>query len=521
MLAVTYSGALIGVQAEAITIEVNSGERGELKYILVGLPDSAVKESQDRVLSALDNCGFQAPRTKTTINLAPGDLKKEGPSYDLPIAICLLAATQQIQSSTQDIKQILKDYLVAGELSLSGSIRPIKGGLALAQLAKRLKLKGVLLPEATAHEANLIEGIAVYSIRTLNEAVQFFQQADSIQALKKDSQDQQSTYAESLSDLDFSDVKGQQSIRRAVEIAVSGNHNLLIIGSPGSGKSMIAKRIPTIMPMPTLDEYLEILSIHSASGNSHAFDPKYRKRPFRAPHHTISDVALLGGGSFPKPGEISLAHNGVLFLDELPEFKRSTLEVMRQPLEEGYVCISRSQAKITLPASFMLIAAMNPCPCGYHGDPNRQCRCTLNQIARYRSRISGPLLDRIDLHVDAPSLTIEEIQSKQSSENSESIRQRCQQARAKQSQRFSQKPMAYQQCNARMSSKELKIHCQLNQSQMLFLQDAINQLKLSVRAYDRILKVARTIADLADSQTIQDTHLLEAIQYRNLDRSIF
>ena len=521
MLAVTYSVALIGVQAEVITVEVNSGERGELRYILVGLPDSAVKESQDRVLSALDNCGFQAPNTKTTINLAPGDLKKEGPSYDLPIALCLLVATQQIQSLNQDIHQTLEQYLIAGELSLSGSIRPIKGGLAMAQLAKKRGLAGVLLPKSTAEEANLIEGISVYPIQTLNQAVQFLQNPDKHQPLPKYSSASQTNHSATHLDLDFSDIKGQHSVRRAVEIAVSGNHNLLIIGSPGSGKSMIAKRIPTIMPKPTLDEYLEILSIHSATGYSQKLNHRHPQRPFRAPHHTTSDVALIGGGSFPKPGEISLAHNGVLFLDELPEFKRSTLEVMRQPLEEGTVSISRSQAKITLPASFMLIAAMNPCPCGYHGDPKRQCHCSLNQIARYRSRISGPLLDRIDLHVEAPSLTIKEIQSKQTSEDSKSIRQRCQKARAKQIKRFSQKPHAYQQCNAHMSSQDLKIHCQLNEAQMQLLHDAMTQLKLSVRAYDRILKVARTIADLDDSSSILDKHLLEAIQYRNLDRSIF
>lgn len=530
MLAITHSGALIGVKAEPITVEVNSGEQGELKYILVGLPDSAVKESQDRVLSALDNCGFQAPQTKTTINLAPGDLKKEGPSYDLPIALCLLAATQQISQKS------LSEYLIAGELSLSGTLRPIKGGLALAQLAKRMQLKGVLLPRGSAEEANLIKDIAVYPIDNLSAAVQFIQTEASLAPLEKTSLSiQTSSRSPDSSDhnpyiqdpeLDFADVKGQESIRRAVEIAVTGNHNLLMIGSPGSGKSMIAKRIPSIMPEPTLEEYLEILAIHSAAGSRQAIQAPALMRPFRSPHHTISDVALLGGGSFPKPGEISLAHNGVLFLDELPEFKRSTLEVMRQPLEEGFVSISRSQAKITLPASFMLIAAMNPCPCGYNGDSVHNCRCSLHQIQRYRSRISGPLLDRIDLHVEAPALSIKEIQTETPSESSRSIRQRCQAGRAKQIQRFADKAHAYQQCNAHMNSKELKQYCPLNASQQSLLQEAIEQLKLSVRAYDRILKVARTIADLDPSHAnhanegLKDAHIYEAIQYRNLDRSI-
>lgn len=528
MLATTYSGALIGVKAEAITVEVNSGEHGELKYVLVGLPDSAVKESQDRVLSALDNCGFQAPQTKTTINLAPGDLKKEGPSYDLPIALCLLAATQQIAARS------LKEYLIAGELSLSGTVRPIKGGIALAQLAKRMQLKGLLLPKDSAEEANLIKDISVYPIDSLSTAVQFIQSEDSLAPLKKSNltlsalpSSPHSIETKPInkdSELDFADVKGQEAIRRAVEIAVTGNHNLLMIGSPGSGKSMIAKRIPSIMPKPTLEEYLEILAIHSAAGSRPTIQAPNLIRPFRAPHHTISDVALLGGGSFPKPGEISLAHNGVLFLDELPEFKRSTLEVMRQPLEEGFVCISRSQAKITLPASFMLIAAMNPCPCGYNGDSVHNCRCSLQQIHRYRSRISGPLLDRIDLHVEAPALSIKEIQTETQSESSESIRQRCQAGRAKQVQRFAHKANAYEQCNARMNSKELKQHCPLSPSQKLLLQEAIEHLKLSVRAYDRILKVARTIADLDAShasQALKDAHIYEAIQYRSLDRSLF
>jgi magnesium chelatase family protein len=512
MLAMTQSGALQGVTAQTVTIEVNSGERGELKYILVGLPDSAVKESQDRVFSALGNCGFNPPTTKTTINLAPGDLKKEGPSYDLPIALCLLAATQQCKADA------LKDYLIAGELSLSGATRPIKGGLALAILAKKLKLKGVLLPKETAEEAALIQGIEIIPIESLSQAVGFLEQTKPIEPIK---QIPFSKITETNNDLDFKEVKGQQSVRRAVEIAVSGNHNVLIIGSPGSGKSMIAKRIPSIMPEPSMDEYLEIIGIHSAMSHRAYAKERYLQRPFRAPHHTISDVALLGGGSVPKPGEISLAHNGVLFLDEFPEFKRSTLEVMRQPLEEGEVTISRSQAKITLPASFMLIAAMNPCPCGYNGDPIKQCRCSLNQIHRYRSRISGPLLDRIDLHVEAPALSIEAIQNTRNAESSASIKERCENARAIQKDRYAQKSKAYERCNGRMNQQELKRYCPLSQAQERLLKDAMNQLNLSVRAYDRILKVARTIADLAKSEAIADEHLLEAIQYRNLDRTLF
>jgi magnesium chelatase family protein len=510
MLAITQSGALLGVVAQSVTVEVNSEERGELKYILVGLPDSAVKESQDRVFSALGNCGFHPPTTKTTINLAPGDLKKEGSAYDLPIALCLLAATQQCKG------HILKDYLIAGELSLSGNIRPIKGGIALALLAKRLKLKGVLLPKETAEEASLIEDIKIIPIETLIQAVGFLNQTQTISPQKPVRLSQVSGAQTSL---DFKDIKGQLSVRRAIEIAVSGNHNLLILGSPGSGKSMMAKRIPSIMPEPTLDEYLEILGIHSAVSNKSYASIRHLQRPFRAPHHTISDVALLGGGSFPKPGEISLAHNGVLFLDELPKFKRSTLEVMRQPLEEGEVTISRSQAKITLPASFMLIAAMNPCPCGYNGDPIKHCQCSLNQIQRYRSRISGPLLDRIDLHVEAPSLSIEEIQNRQSAESSASIKKRCNAARAIQNERYAKKPKAYQRSNGRMQVEAIKEYCPLNAQQERLLKDAMEQLKLSVRAYDRILKVARTIADLADSKSIEDAHLLEAIQYRSLDRA--
>lgn len=543
MLAVTHSGALLGVTAEPITVEVNSGERGELKYILVGLPDSAVKESQDRVISALENCGFKAPHTKTTINLAPGYLRKEGPAYDLPIALCILSATQQIPNNIR-----LKGLLIAGELSLSGSLRAIRGGLALAILAKKMGLEGLLLPRATAEEASLIKGINVYPIDSLSQAAGFLNDSFPIEPIEnsqislrlseeknafsqlnpKSQQDKSSEVFHSdppLLDLDFADVRGQQSLRRAVEIAVSGNHNLLIIGSPGSGKSMVAKRIPGIMPQPTLDEYLEILTIHSAARPNYGSIKERQKkgipsRPFRSPHHTISEVALIGGGSIPKPGEISLAHNGVLFLDELPEFKRSTLEAMRQPIEDGIVSISRIQAEITLPASFMLIAAMNPCPCGYNGDLRRNCRCSLKQIERYRSRISGPLLDRIDLHVTSTELTVDQFHNSKNAECSVDIRRRCESARAKQIKRYKHKKNAYDRCNGRMSPQEVKKYCQLAPNLQSLINYAMQELKLSLRAYDRILKVARTIADLANCEIISERHLLEAIQYRNLDQSL-
>lgn len=543
MLAVTHSGALLGITAEPITVEVNSGERGELKYILVGLPDSAVRESQDRVISALENCGFKAPHTKTTINLAPGYLRKEGPAYDLPIALCILSATQQIPNNIR-----LKGLLIAGELSLSGSLRAIRGGLALAILAKKMGLEGLLLPRATAEEASLIKGINVYPIDSLSQAAGFLNDSFPIEPIEssqislrfpeeknafpqlpsRPQPDKSSEFSHSdppLLDLDFADVKGQQSLRRAVEIAVSGNHNLLIMGSPGSGKSMVAKRIPGIMPQPTLDEYLEILTIHSAARPNYGLIKERQKkgipsRPFRAPHHTISEVALIGGGSIPKPGEISLAHNGVLFLDELPEFKRSTLEAMRQPIEDGIISISRIQAEITLPASFMLIAAMNPCPCGYNGDIKRNCRCSLKQIERYRSRISGPLLDRIDLHINSTALSIDQFHNSKNAECSLAIRMRCESARAIQIQRYKHRENAYDRCNGRMNSQEVKKHCQLSPNLQSLINYAMHELKLSLRAYDRILKVARTIADLADCESIGERHLLEAIQYRNLDQSL-
>ena len=512
MLATTLSAALLGIEACPVQVEVNTGEVGELKFILVGLPDAAVKESQDRVFSAISNSGYRQPETRTTVNLAPGDLRKEGPAYDLPIALGVLAAMQQCEAAA------LQEYLIAGELSLSGETRPIKGSLAMARLAQSLNKKGILLPQSSAKEAALVNGIQVIPLESLDQAVRFLNREIRIEPLPADLSPFEPVKTDP-SPIDFADVKGQHNLRRAIEIAVSGGHNLIMIGSPGSGKSMIAKRIPTIMPPPEIDEFLEILSIQSAAGITLNPDNARNRRPFRAPHHTISDVGLLGGGSFPRPGEISLAHQGVLFLDELPEFRRNTLEVLRQPLEDGEVTISRSAAKITLPAAFMLVCAMNPCPCGYAGDPAHPCRCSLSQIQRYRSRISGPLLDRIDIHVEAPALPIETLQNTQAGEASEAIRARCTAAREIQFKRYHKHPA--NRCNSRMQPADIRKHCALSPQLSAQLQYAMQEFALSARAHDRILKVARTIADLAHSETIESPHLLEAIQYRSLDRPLF
>ncbi len=509
MLATIGSAALLGIDAVPVSIEVNTGERGIPELILVGLPDSAVKESEDRVYSALSNSALRMPRTRTTINLAPGDLRKEGAIYDLPIAVGILVATGQL------VCENLGDFLIAGELSLSGATRPIKGGLAMAVLARETHRKAVLLPPVAAREAALVEGIQVYEIASLDQANRFL--AGQL-ALKPLVPPRAAATRTSEHEPDFADIKGQHSVRRAVEVAVAGGHNLIMIGPPGSGKSMIAKRVPGIMPPPTLEEYLDILRIHSAAGQTMGDGLSFLQRPARAPHHTISDVGLLGGGTIPGPGEISLAHHGVLFLDELPEFKRSALEVLRQPLEEGTVSVSRSAGKVTFPCDFMLVAAMNPCPCGYLGDPKHECRCSPSQIQRYRARISGPLLDRIDLHVEAPALSITELRSEAIGESSAAIRQRVDVARQLQHQRFRNTNI---RSNARMPPSKLKTHCALDSKLGDLLQQAMEQLSLSARAHDRILKVARSIADLATSERIESPHLLEAIQYRSLDRNVF
>jgi len=508
MLAQTTTGTIQGVVAHPVTVEANSGEKGEPKCVLVGLPDVAVRESMDRVFSSISNAGYSRPRTRVTINLAPADLRKEGASFDLPIALALLSSIGQFSSEG------LNNYFIAGELALSGEVRYVKGALAMAILAEKMGKKGIILPKSSANEACLVKGINVFPVESLAEAVSFFTEDSNPTPISFEDSPHFS-FAQNSYPFDFREVKGQVGMRRAIEIAVAGSHNAIFVGPPGSGKSMIAKRIPSIMPSPTIKEFLETLNIYSVDGQTRVIEKNGTGRPFRAPHHTISDAGLIGGGSHPKPGEISLAHNGILFLDELPEFKRSVLEVLRQPLEDGEVTISRSAGKITLPSRFMLVAAMNPCPCGYLGDPQHSCRCSLPQIQKYRSKISGPLLDRIDLHIEAPAVDIEQLQNSEKGESSEMIRKRVEKCRSIQAERLNQYGIY---ANAFLPDSIMEEVCFLGDENSALLKRAMKELSLSARAYGRILKVSRTIADLESSEVIRKQHLLEAIQYRTLDR---
>ena len=505
MPSTVLSAATLGIDAYPVHVEVDT-DRSLPTFTVVGLPDSAVRESKERVLAAIKNAGYQWPRRKITINLAPADRKKEGSAFDLPIAVGVLAASQQIKPVC------LAEFALLGELSLNGSVRPVHGMLPMATSLHQQGLYGMIVPTQNAREAAIANGPLVYGVSSLSEALAILTGDAHQRPYELNVEEVFSSNANY--GVDFADVRGQDHAKRALEVAASGGHNLLMVGPPGSGKTMLARRLPTILPAPTLQEALATTKIHSVAGVLPVGQALVATRPFRAPHHTISDAGLIGGGAYPRPGEVSLAHHGVLFLDELPEFRRNVVEALRQPLEDHTVTITRAQIALAYPADFTLVAAMNPCPCGYLADARHTCTCSPSAIRRYRARVSGPLLDRIDIHIEVPALAYDDLASKQSGEDSAHIRQRVNAARQRQLDRFAGELF----CNAQMSTRHIRRHCSLDDAGQALLEKAMARLGLSARAYDRILKVARTIADLADAP-IQSQHLAEAIQYRALDRS--
>jgi len=507
MLATVMSSSVLGVDAYKVEVEVDIS-RGLPAFSTVGLPEGAVRESKERVKAALKNSGYHFPSDRITVNLAPADVKKEGSGFDLPMAIGILAATGLVPPA------ILASHIIIGELSLDGSIRAIKGALSIAIMAKDMGLQGIYLPSENAMEAAVVKGIDIQPVSTLPQLVQVLNGMESLPSmtLPTDVLDDPPVY-----DVDFSDVCGQENVKRAVEIAAAGGHNLLMIGPPGAGKTMLAQRLPTILPSLAFDESLETSKIYSVMGLMPKNQGLITTRPFRAPHHTISDAGLIGGGQIPKPGEVSLAHNGVLFLDEMPEFKKNVLEVLRQPMETGIVTIARATSTVTYPANFILVGAMNPCPCGYFGDPRRECTCSYREIQRYRSRISGPLLDRIDIHIDVPAVLFKDLTGFPTAKPSHEIRRRVVQARTIQEERFRKTKI---HCNAMMNSRQIRKYCQIDERSNALLEAAMDKFGFSARALARILKIARTIADLAGSDNIEQDHVAEAVQYRSLDRKL-
>ncbi|MFQ6615019.1 MAG: YifB family Mg chelatase-like AAA ATPase [Fidelibacterota bacterium] len=511
MLARVLSSAILGIDAYIVEVEANLSRAKLPKFITVGLPEGAVRESKERVWAAIKNSGYDIPLQRITVNLAPADIRKEGSAFDLPIAVGILAARGFVK------QDYLDRLLLLGELALDGSIRPVKGALPVAICAKREGINGIIVPEENAMEAAVVGDVKVAGVKTLREVVDILNGRSPIVRVQVDREhlfNRNQRYV-----LDFSDVKGQEQVKRALEVAAAGSHNVIMIGPPGSGKTMLAKRLPTILPDMILDEALETTKIHSVAGILPEGQGLIATRPFRSPHHTISDAGLIGGGTVPKPGEVSLAHHGVLFLDELPEFKKNVLEVMRQPLEDGKVTISRAAVSLTYPSRFMLVAAMNPCPCGYATDPRNDCTCTAPMIQKYMSRISGPLLDRIDIHIEVPAVPFTLLAEKSPGEPSAVIRERVQQTRRRQHRRFEKEPNCF--ANSQMEANQLRAYCALDSTAADLLKTAMERLGLSARAYDRILKVSRTIADLSGAEKITSDNIAEAIQYRSLDRQLW